>query len=191
MHFVHCPARDTSIPLKCYSLVWRGDSGLVLDVEALYEKYGPMVLRRCRSVLRNEEVALDALQDTFVQVLRHEKRLNMDAPSSLLYRIATNICLNILRHERRHRQTGDESLLMAIADPRGHEAGILGRDLIDRIFRRELPSTRTMAVMHYVDGMTLQQVADEVGLSVSGVRKRLRTLKERARHLHEDRDHDR
>jgi RNA polymerase sigma-70 factor (ECF subfamily) len=159
----------------------------VLDVQALYEKYGPMVLRRCRYLLRNEEVALDALQDTFVQVLRRKKRLTMDAPSSLLYRIATNICLNILRHERRHPQTSDEALLMAIADPRGHEAGVLNRDVIDRIFRRELPSTRTMAVMHYVDGMTLQEVADEVGLSVSGVRKRLRRLKERARIFQEDR----
>ncbi len=33
--------------------------------------------------------------------------------------------------------------------------------------------------MHYVDGMTLEEVAGEVGLSVSGVRKRLRTLKAR------------
>jgi RNA polymerase sigma-70 factor (ECF subfamily) len=163
----------------------------VLDVQALYEKYGPMVLRRCRYLLRNEERALDALQDTFVQVLRHEKRLKLDAPSSLLYRIATNICLNMLRHERRHPQTSDEALLTAIADPEGHEAGILNRHLIDRIFRRELPSTRTMAVMHYVDGMTLQEVAGQMGLSVSGVRKRLRKLRERARNLHEDRYDDR
>jgi RNA polymerase sigma-70 factor (ECF subfamily) len=163
----------------------------VPDVQALYEKYGPMVLRRCRYLLRNEERALDALQDTFVQVLRHEKRLKLDTPSSLLYRIATNICLNMLRHERRHPQTSDEEFLMAIADPERHEAGVVNRDLIDRIFLREHPSTRTMAVMHYVDGMTLQEVADEVGLSVSGVRKRLRKLRERARIFHEDRHDER
>ena len=34
-----------------------------------------------------------------------------------------------------------------------------------------------MAILHYVDGMTLQEVADEVGMSVSGVRKRLRGLR--------------
>jgi RNA polymerase sigma-70 factor (ECF subfamily) len=163
----------------------------VLDVQALYEKYGPMVLRRCRYLLRNEERALDALQDTFVQVLRHEKRLKLYAPSSLLYRIATNICLNMLRHERRHPQTSDEEFLMAMAEPAGHEAGILDRDLIDRIFRREHPSTRTMAVLHYLDGMTLREVADQVGLSVSGVRKRLRKLREHARILREDRCDDR
>jgi RNA polymerase sigma-70 factor (ECF subfamily) len=34
-----------------------------------------------------------------------------------------------------------------------------------------------MAVLHYVDGMTLAQVARACGLSVSGVRKRLRALR--------------
>ena len=34
-----------------------------------------------------------------------------------------------------------------------------------------------MAVLHYVDGMTLEQVARECGLSMSGVRKRLRGLR--------------
>ena len=44
-------------------------------------------------------------------------------------------------------------------------------------FGRGRESTRTMAILHYVDGMTLQEVADEVGMSVSGVRKRLRGLR--------------
>ena len=34
-----------------------------------------------------------------------------------------------------------------------------------------------MAVLHYVDGLTLEEVAEETGMSVSGVRKRLRGLR--------------
>jgi hypothetical protein len=49
---------------------------VAVDVEALYTRYGPMVLRRCRSMLGDEADALDALQDTFVQVLRHRERLD-------------------------------------------------------------------------------------------------------------------
>jgi RNA polymerase sigma-70 factor (ECF subfamily) len=145
-----------------------------------------MVLRRCRYLLGNEEKALDAMQDTFVRVIHHKKRLNMDAPSSLLYRIATNVCLNMLRSERRHPHTNDEKILMSIVDAEEHESSIVNRHLIDKLFAREPQSTKTMAVLHFVDGMTLQQVSNEVGLSVSGVRKRLRGLKERAKHLHKD-----
>jgi DNA-directed RNA polymerase specialized sigma24 family protein len=41
-----------------------------INVEALYRKYAPMVLRRCRSILRDEDAAQDAMQDVFVQLLR-------------------------------------------------------------------------------------------------------------------------
>jgi RNA polymerase sigma-70 factor (ECF subfamily) len=40
-----------------------------------------------------------------------------------------------------------------------------------------------MAVLHYVDGMTLEETAETVGLSVSGVRKRLRSLQARVKNL--------
>lgn len=154
---------------------------MALDVEALYRRYGPMVLRRCRRILLNEEKAMDAMQDTFVQILRHEKRLNNSAPSSLLYRIATNTCLNILRREQRRPQTGSDEILLNIASSEDPEATVLNRQLLDHIFMNEKPSTRVMAVMHYVDRMTLEEVAGEVGLSVSGVRKRLRNLKARVK----------
>ncbi|MEZ4449986.1 MAG: winged helix-turn-helix transcriptional regulator [Nannocystaceae bacterium] len=38
-------------------------------------------------------------------------------------------------------------------------------------------STATIAVLHLHDGLTFEEVAEVVGLSVSGVRKRLRKLK--------------
>lgn len=152
---------------------------MAIDVEALYRKYGPMVLRRCRQILQNEEKALDAMQDTFVQLLRHEKRLTADAPSSLLYRMATNICLNILRAEKRRAVSGREELLMEIASVDEHEERSVTRAFLDDLFSREKASTRTIAVLHYVDRLTLEETAAEVGLSVSGVRKRLRSLKKR------------
>jgi RNA polymerase sigma-70 factor (ECF subfamily) len=153
----------------------------VLDVEALYKKYGPMVLRRCRSLLHDEEKALDAMQDTFVRVLRSADKLTGDAPSSLLYRVATNVCLNILRAQRVRRESADEDALLAAVSSDDVEAISEARHLIDCIFEREDPSTRTMAVLHYVDGLTLEETAARSGLSVSGVRKRLAGLKARSR----------
>ncbi len=158
---------------------------MAVDVEALYRKYGPMVLRRCRSLLRDEERALDAMQDTFVRVLKHSGRLDDRAPSSLLYCIATNVCLNMMRSDRRHPVYSDDEILQNIASAEDVEERAVNRHLIDGIFGREKPSTRTIAVMHYVDKMTLEEVAMHSGLSVSGVRKRLASLKTRAQALEE------
>jgi len=154
-----------------------------VDVEDLYRRYGPMVLRRCRALLKDEERAVEAMQDTFVQVLRRQDTLEVSAPSSLLYRIATNTCLNRIRSRKRHPEHPDDDLLVRIASASDDEGRGVARLMLDRIFANERPSTRTMAVMHLLDGMTLQEVADEHGLSVSGVRKRLRTLRTHVREL--------
>ena len=75
---------------------------------------------------------------------------------------------------------------MQIASAEDHESRLIDRLTLEDIFRHERPSTRAIAVMRYVDGMTLEEVATEVGLSVSGVRKRLRTLRGRVRDLPEE-----
>jgi len=154
---------------------------VALDVDALYRKYGPMVIRRCRALLVDEEQALDAAQETFVKLIRYQHRLTDAAPSSMLYTMATNVCLNMMRSARRRPLNAGEQVLEHIASVDDVEGRALDRTVLDGVFRRERASTKTMAVMHYVDGMTLEEVASHVGLSVSGVRKRLRQLKERSR----------
>lgn len=127
---------------------------------------------------------MDAMQDVFVKVIQRREVLTADAPSSLLYRMATNTCLNQLRSKRRRPEVLDGELLLRIAmvDGGGAERRTAARSVLDRLFRREQESTATIAVMHLLDGMTHQEVADAVGMSVSGVRKRLRVLRGR---LHE------
>ncbi len=149
------------------------------DTAALYERFGPMVLRRCRRLLGDEEAAVDAMQDTFVQVLRRRDTLDLRAPSSLLYRLATNTCLNKLRSQRRRPEVPDGELIARIASVPDTEKRSGARAILERLFAAEKESTRTIAVLHLLDGMTLQEVADEVGMSVSGVRKRLRVLRAR------------
>jgi RNA polymerase sigma-70 factor (ECF subfamily) len=139
-----------------------------------------MVLRRCRTLLRDESKAVDAMHDVFVELLRRENRLDARAPAGLLLTTATHVCLNRLRSERRRPEDANDDLLARIASL-GHDAEnlSLARRALDRIFGGEPASTRLIAVLLYVDRLTLEEVAAEVGMSVSGVRKRLRTLKQR------------
>ncbi|MBN1898393.1 MAG: sigma-70 family RNA polymerase sigma factor [Spirochaetes bacterium] len=151
-----------------------------IDVEQLYETYGPMVLRRCRFLLKDEDKALDAMQDVFVQVLKKKEQLNGTYPSSLLFTMATNICLNRIRYEKRHRTISNETVIENKEFIDNFEKKLEARDLLERIFASHKESTRLIAFLHFVDGLTLEEVAREVDLSVSGVRKRLRLLKQTA-----------
>ena len=149
---------------------------MAIDVEAYYRRYGPQVLRRCRFLLREEEKAVDAMHDVFVQLLRYQGALKEAAPSSLLHHIATRVCLNRLRGARRRPEDREDELVLRIATTEDTEARTAARGLLDRLFGRVPASSRDIAILHLVDGMTLEETAREVGLSVSGVRKRLRAL---------------
>ena len=148
-----------------------------LDVELLVGRYSPMVIRRCRQLLKDEDEAKDACQDVFVRLLERRGRLDASHPSSLLYIMATNICLNRIRDRGRHATPTEDDELERIAAVDTQEAESDARLLLDQLFRRHPASSRTMAVLHYLDGLTLEEVAAAVGLSVSGVRKRLRSLR--------------
>jgi RNA polymerase sigma-70 factor (ECF subfamily) len=146
------------------------------NLEELYRRYGPLVLRRCRQLLRDSAEAEDASQEVFMQIVRNPHLVEAEFPSSLLYRIATNVSLNRLRSKARRAETRDDDVLMNIAVAEDVEERFAASRLLDKIFNRHPESTKVMAVLHYVDGLTLEEVARETALSVSGVRKRLRAL---------------
>jgi RNA polymerase sigma-70 factor (ECF subfamily) len=153
-----------------------------IDIEAYYEKYLPMVFRRCRFMLGNEEDALDAVQDVFVKLLKARHTLHGRFPSSLLYTIATNTCLNRIRGKKRRGETlreNMEDLTPAYRDE-GYEQ-VEAKLLLDGILDAESESTRAVCFMYFTDGMTLKEIGEALGMSVSGVRKRLLAFSARAR----------
>jgi DNA-directed RNA polymerase specialized sigma24 family protein len=170
-----------------------------LDIEHLYRRYGSMVFRRCRQLLRDDGEAKDAMQDTFVNLVEARETLDNRFPFSLLHRMATHVCLNRIRTRQRHPEDRDEHLLFSIADGSDLEGSQAAGRFLGRLFSREggreddgkggreyprkEASTRVLAVLHFVDGLTLEEVAEECGLSVSGVRKRLRKIRATALRL--------
>jgi len=156
------------------------DRAYVIDAEALYRRFAPMVLRRCRSLLRDEELASDAMQDVFVQLLRKQEQLHGKYPSSLLYRMATNHSLNLLRRGGRRRLVHNEEMLENLPGGSSPEQEVETRDALQRVFAGERESTRTIATLRHVEGLSLEDTAREVGMSISGVRKRLDGLRRRS-----------
>ncbi len=148
-----------------------------MNIEQLYEKYGPMVLRRCRHLLGDEEEALDVTQDVFVKLLQTGGAERIEHPSSFLYVTASNLSLNRIRDRGRRRETTDDELVSRIATLDDTEGRLGARSVLRKVFRQSRESSRTIALLHFVDGMTLAETAREVGMSVSGVRKRIRALR--------------
>ena len=151
------------------------------DFDNLYRQYGPMVLRRCRFILKNEEKALDAMQDVFVRLIERKEKLN-NVCSSLLYTMATNVCLNKIRADKLRNGPEFDVIAEIIEDSSStDETGKIETSiLLDCIFSEIDSKDRQIAILHYVDGYTLEETSQKMNMSVSGIRKRLEKLKDYA-----------
>ena len=153
----------------------------------LYEAYAPMVYRRCMFLLKDDAESKDMVQNVFMRVFEHMDSLDLSQPSSLLWNTATRLCLNRIRDKKRRGLDCDSSELLLTIACAEEDDGLEARGILAKIFSKEQESTRTIATLHYVDGMTLEETAETVGLSVSGVRKRLGTLQAKIKNLEVER----
>jgi RNA polymerase sigma-70 factor (ECF subfamily) len=155
---------------------------MTIDVAAWYEKYGPMVIRRCRKILGNGEEAMDAVHDVFVNLLQAKPRLHGAFPSSLLYTMATNVCLNRIRKYKREilQDFSGDSERLFFSDDDGFNQ-VDAELLLEAVLKDESKTNRVIYYMYFADEMTLKEIGEAVGLSISGVRKRLEAFKKRTR----------
>ena len=151
------------------------------DFDSLYRKFGPMVMRRCQYIMKDEEKAFDCMQDVFVRIIEHREKLS-GVCASLFYTTATRVCLNKIRSDKVRYSPQIDTITQEIADNSPcHEEITNTSLLLDYIFDDTISNTKDMAILHYVDGLTLEETAKMMKMSVSGVRKRLALLRNHAK----------
>ena len=151
-------------------------------LDRLYQSHGPAVLRRARQLLGSEADAREILHDVFASLLeKPEQFAGHSSIMTFLYSMTTHRALSRLRNERGRRQ-----LLERHHDPEpsvvSHE-GPVRAELRDVL--RSLPEELAeVAVYHYLDEMTQDEIAEILACSRQWVTKLVARLKdqvERAR----------
>lgn len=135
------------------------------DLGQWYAKYGALVHRRCRTLMGNEADANDALQETFMRAHRNlqQQRDAVMQPLPWLYAIATRICFDALDSRKRRGVVGTLKELMgfgARAPGSVEDKLCMGSALVTLDEK-----TREMALLHWLDGMTQEEVAQQTGYS--------------------------
>src|SRR5882757_9503804 len=140
----------------------------------LYSRYGGSVYGRCQYLLRDRARAEDAMQDVFAKALVSFSEFRADSsPLTWLTKIATHHCLNLMRADRApwHRRFQRQEQ----ARPEGHGGPHLveDREAVRKLLDKLDPETQAAAIHYYVDEMTLEEIAVQLGRSVPTIRKRL------------------
>lgn len=126
---------------------------------ALYRRHHQPLYRYCRSLLRDDADAQDALQGTFASAYAALRERRRDAPlRPWLYRIAHNEAISMLRRRRRHADLGDTDVAGSFStEQRAAERERLAQLVADL---QQLPERQRGAlVMRELGGLSHEEIA--------------------------------
>jgi RNA polymerase sigma factor (sigma-70 family) len=149
---------------------------------ALVRRHGPMVLGVCRRVLRDWHLAQDCFQLTFLVLARKADSLRRpDALGPFLYGVACRTARKAKAQAARRRQK--ESHVGAVETMQDGDETIWNdlRSVLDESVNSLPDKYRVPFVLHYLQGVTVSEVARRLNCPRGSVATRLLRARERLR----------
>ena len=159
---------------------------------ALFERYRVPVYRAALALTGDPGASEEVLMDTFGRAYMHRRRLRTDiSPLPWLHRVALNLCYTRLGRRRLPSQPVTEMVAERLMDrtegPAANaewaELRLILHDGIGRLSDKH----RAVVVLYYLEGRSLQETADELGLPLGTVKSRVHhALRDLRDQLHGD-----
>lgn len=166
-----------------------GDQGAL---DPLMDRHHRRLYRVALGYLRDPDLALDVVQETFVKAFQNASRWDARAEvAPWLVRIAVNQSIDQYRRLKRRRSAeeplleGDHQATLAVDDA-GPDRRVFGREIGERIQAAlvGLPDRqRAVFVLRHCEDMTLEEIAQSLQMNLGTVKSALhravRSLRER------------
>jgi RNA polymerase sigma-70 factor (ECF subfamily) len=137
-------------------------------VRGIYERRVKTLYRVCLAYLGNATDAEDAVQDTFVRLIKADPVFaSAEHEKAWLLRTAINVCKDRLKHWWRRRQSLPPADALPNPGPQSERSEIL------TVIMGLPPTYRTVLYLHYYEGYTSAELADLLGKRPSTVRNYL------------------
>ncbi|MCX7547915.1 RNA polymerase sigma factor [Xanthomarina sp. F1114] len=163
---------STPIELEIVGLLQKGDKKAIT---LLYENYADALYGVILKVLNDEELAQDALQETFIKVWKNAKSYNSKKAKlfTWLYRIAYNTAIDKVRS-----QTNKTSKEIQIEASNVYKltSESLNQDVMDLKTHLKSIDEKYQIVINalYFEGMTQQEASDELDIPLGTIKSRLK-----------------
>ncbi len=157
-------------------------------VESLFDRFHNRIFSLAISILKNESDAEEAVQDVFLTVVRKANTFKGNsALYSWMYRICVNACLMRLRGKRRSETVSIEEF-MPVFTEEGMHASLIddwSKEVERKAMEKELGQViqrftgdlsekyRVVFVLSDVEGLSNEETAQILGLTVPAVKSRL------------------
>ena len=150
--------------------------------EALVARHGPMVAATCRAILRNQHDVEDAFQATFLVLARKSRSVSAgNCLGGWLHRVAFRAAVQLNIDAKRRRQRESEGSAMAVPDKTGPALDFDVRSILHDAIERLPGSQRLAVVLCDLEGLTYEQAAGRLHLTVPTLYHRLAKGRRRLR----------
>ncbi len=161
-----------------HALILRLQRGDLEALGALYDRHRGLVYRTALAITTDEEAAADLLQDVFLRLYRFGSRLDSQRPlQPWLYRTTANLAYTWLKRRNLWLRSLKE-LAEALARERSsspHRQAEVDEawEQVRRALGRIPPAQRVVVVLHYLDDLSVQEIAEILQIPVGTVKSRL------------------
>lgn len=146
-------------------------------LDFLAKRYEDLKLRLTR-VLGSDELAGDALQDTWLRLQSREDDGPVRSPTAYLVRIAVNIAVDIQRRQAKSLPLDEVNALMELSDPQpGPARAVEIRSDLQaamKVMERMPSRRREILLMVRLEGLQQKEVARRLGVTVRTVEHELK-----------------
>ena len=157
-------------------LIEKAQAGDLEAFSALVRTYQERMVHVAYSFLRNFEDARDVAQEAFVKAYQAMGQFKGKSRfSTWLYRILVNLCKDHLRKKKNKFEAAELESEPPAQNP-GALKGLMNRELGETIYREigNLPfSQRSVFTLRYLEGLSLEEIAKTLELSVGAVKANL------------------
>jgi RNA polymerase sigma-70 factor, ECF subfamily len=155
-----------------------------LDLDRLYRECHRQAYSVAWAYLKHEEEALDAVQEAFIKAHRSSHRFEERCrPSTWLYRIVANVCIDRLRRRRArgHAETYDpgegyereQDFMGSLLDPHSNVENAEVRKALHDSLARMSDKHRSIIVMREVMGLSYEEIGEALSCPKGTVMSRL------------------
>lgn len=157
----------------------------------LYRRYAGKVFAKCISMLGDEALARDAVQDIFIKVYLNLSRFSEQSSfSTWLYSITYNFCIDLIRKKKKIPvllsedvgRLGDEAIV-EIPDSVLLE---MKHDRLEKVLAKLHEGDRIILLMKYMDDMSIKDIADFFQKTESAIKMQIMRAKQKAHGIYNE-----
>ncbi len=158
--------------------------------DALFKRFQLPLFAYVRELVRDEQVALDIVQESFINAVRYITGLREDAKfGSWLFGIAHQKCVQVWRRRQPGEPLSEEEIPYYADEAEGPDEVLIRKEKEASFLAlvEALPfAHRTVLLLHYLEEFSLEEIATVTGTNLGTVKSRLHYAKKALRKLVEE-----